>query len=107
MNPVEKRKTNSENETKPDEQLPKDYGKLEGLEVSGMDLGEYPIDSVLIRNESRTVFDVNRRIKQKQFILDPDFQRDFVWDAFQQSKLIESTLMRIPLPVFFLLRFLP
>jgi hypothetical protein len=34
--------------------------------------------------------------------LNPDFQRDFVWDEFKQSRLIESVLMRIPLPVFYL-----
>lgn len=74
----------------------------EGLDKAAFDLGDYPIDSLLIRPEQRTVFDVVRRMKQKQFVLDPDFQRDFVWDEVKQSKLIESTLMRIPLPVFYL-----
>ena len=34
--------------------------------------------------------------------MDPDFQRDFIWDEDKQSKLIESVVMRIPLPVFYL-----
>ncbi len=34
--------------------------------------------------------------------MNPDFQRDFVWDATKQSKLIESIIMRIPLPVLYL-----
>ncbi|MGQ0591162.1 MAG: DUF262 domain-containing protein [Gammaproteobacteria bacterium] len=34
--------------------------------------------------------------------MDPDFQRDFIWAEDKQSKLIESVLMRIPLPVFYL-----
>jgi hypothetical protein len=34
--------------------------------------------------------------------MDPDFQREFIWDEIKQSKLIESVLMRIPLPVFYL-----
>jgi hypothetical protein len=34
--------------------------------------------------------------------MDPDFQRDFIWPEDKQSKLIESVLMRIPLPVFYL-----
>lgn len=75
---------------------------IEGVEQSQGDLGEYPIDSVLIRTENRTVFDVVRRMEKGQYILDPDFQRDFVWDIDKQSKLIESTIMRIPLPVFYL-----
>lgn len=74
----------------------------DGLDTSSFDLGDYPIDNLLIRSEQRTVFDVVRRMEKDQFILDPDFQRDFVWDEAKQSKLIESTLMRIPLPVFYL-----
>ena len=65
-------------------------------------LGEYPLDTMLIRNENRTIHDVLRRIGQGQFIMDPDFQRDFIWPADKQSKLIESVLMRIPLPVFYI-----
>ncbi|MCE1185733.1 MAG: DUF262 domain-containing protein, partial [Rhodocyclales bacterium] len=64
--------------------------------------GDYPIDTVLIRNENRTVHDVLRRIEKGSFIMDPEFQRDFIWPDDKQSKLIESVLMRIPLPVFYL-----
>ncbi len=31
----------------------------------------------------------------------PDFQRNFVWNSIQKSKLIESLLLRIPLPIFY------
>jgi hypothetical protein len=65
-------------------------------------LGEYPIDTVLIRHENRTVHDVLRRIEKGSFVMNPDFQRDFIWQEAKQSKLIESVLMRIPLPVFYL-----
>lgn len=63
---------------------------------------DYPLDQVLIRNETRTVHDILRRMGQGRYIMDPDFQRDFVWDPIKQSKLIESVLMRIPLPVLYL-----
>ena len=74
---------------------------IEGVE-DDRDLGDFPIDTLLIRNEQRTVFDVVRRIRQGGYVMNPDFQRDFVWDPDKQSKLIESVLMRIPLPVFYL-----
>ena len=75
----------------------------EGIGDNDDDEGsDYPLDKVLIRNETRTVQDVLRRIRQGQYVMDPDFQRDFVWDDTKQSKLIESVLMRIPLPVFYL-----
>ena len=77
--------------------------EIEGLEASeDADWGDYPIDTVLIRNESRTVHDVLRRIEKGAFVMNPDFQRDFIWNEGKQSKLIESVLMRIPLPVFYL-----
>lgn len=77
--------------------------EIEGLgKDEDASLGDYPIDTLLIRNETRTVHDVLRRIKSGTFIMDPDFQRDFIWTDEKQSKLIESVLMRIPLPVFYL-----
>lgn len=66
------------------------------------ELGEYALDTMLIRTETRTVHDVLRRIRREQVIMDADFQRDFIWDPSKQSKLIESVIMRIPLPVFYI-----
>ena len=36
--------------------------------------------------------------------LSPDFQRNYVWDRTRKSRLIESILLNIPLPVFYLSR---
>lgn len=36
--------------------------------------------------------------------LDPDFQRQEVWGSRQKSELIESILMKIPIPVFYFFR---
>lgn len=79
-----------------------DQEELDGL-TNELDssLENYPIDTFLIRNEARTVYEVLRRIDQQQFIMDPEFQREFLWDEVQQSRLVESVLMRIPLPVFY------
>ena len=77
-------------------------------EIEGLDgdedasWGDYPIDTLLIRQENRTVHDILRRIEKGSFVMDPDFQRDFIWQDDKQSKLIESVLMRLPLPVFYL-----
>ncbi len=66
----------------------------------------YLMDSIIIRTETRTVYEVIKRINQikpnqTQFILNPYFQKEFVWNEKKQSKLIESCLMRVPLPVFY------
>ncbi len=75
---------------------------LEGLDTNASSWGDYPLDDLLIRNETRTVGDIYRRIEKKGYVMTPDFQRDFIWDDSKQSKLIESVIMRIPLPVFYL-----
>lgn len=62
---------------------------------------DYPLNTVLVRNETRTISEVVKRIEKNRYKLDPDFQRDFIWPEEKQSKLIESCLMRIPLPVFY------
>ena len=79
-----------------------DIEELEGLDTEGESWGDYPLDDLLIRNETRTIYDVIRRIDEERYIMDPDFQRDFIWPDDKQSKLIESVIMRIPLPVFYL-----
>ena len=81
---------------------PVDGEEIEGLAATGESWGDYPIDDLLIRHESRTIHDVIRRIDQKNYVMDPDFQRDFIWPEDKQSKLIESVVMRIPLPVFYM-----
>ena len=66
-----------------------------------VDENVYPLNDVMVRSETRTVANVVERIKRKRYFMDPDFQRDFVWEPSKQSKLIESCLMRIPLPVLY------
>ena len=75
---------------------------VEGLDPASGSWGDYPLDDLLIRQENRTIHDVIRRIDQSSYIMDPDFQRDFIWPEDKQSKLIESVIMRIPLPVFYM-----
>lgn len=90
------------------ELIDSEEGELEGYEVKSEEMihsfgwgEEYPLNTVLIRTEQRTVKNVVERITNDRFKLDPDFQRAFVWTSSMQSKLIESCLMRIPLPVFY------
>lgn len=75
---------------------------IEGLdEPKSVGWADYPLDSVFVRSEQRTVGEVVRRIKADRYDLSPDFQREFLWSVEKQSRLIESCLMRLPLPVFY------
>lgn len=82
-------------------QLP-DGEELEGIdETESVGWDEYPLNSVFVRTEQRTVIEVVKRIQAGRYDLNPEFQRDFVWPVDKQSRLIESCLMRIPLPAFY------
>lgn len=85
--------------TAPTESSADDLEGYEGSQPGGWD--DYPLDELAIREERRATVDVVRRLMAGRFRLDPDFQRDFVWEKDKQSRLIESILMRIPLPVFY------
>lgn len=51
--------------------------------------GRYPLDSL-------------DTILNKSIQLDPEYQRSFVWNDNQKSKLIESFIMNVPIPPVFL-----
>ena len=79
-----------------------DFEEPEGLDTQDASWGDYPLEEVLIRHDNRTIHDIIRRIRNGRYVMDPDFQRDFIWKEDKQSKLIESVVMRIPLPVIYL-----
>lgn len=61
----------------------------------------YPAN-IKIEQERYSVFELKRKYEEKQEILmDPDFQRGFVWTTKQKRELIESILMGIKLPSFY------
>ena len=72
-----------------------------GYPFQNEDGAPYPLDDIMVRNETRTVRETVKRITSGRYIMDPDFQRDFIWAPSKQSKLIESCIMRIPLPVIY------
>lgn len=62
-----------------------------------------PFDPASISISSKVVAldAVLRRLKNKTIRLNPDFQRNYVWDTARKSLLIESMMLRIPLPMFY------
>lgn len=78
-----------------------DQPDVEGIGGPDDDGTTYPLEDMMVRPEARTVSEVVRRINNQRYIMNPGFQRDFVWDDKKGSKLIESCVMRIPLPVFY------
>ena len=49
----------------------------------------------------KSVSDVVRMIAEKDLLLDPDYQRNYVWDNKKASKLVESIILNVPIPVIY------
>ena len=63
----------------------------------------YDPKKISIRNERWSLSHVYELMEKYQYIdLNPDFQRNFVWDIRRRSRLIESLMLRIPIPAFYL-----
>lgn len=61
----------------------------------------YDADDIRIDQKNFPVFQICRWISNGDLVLNPDFQRNFVWDRKKQSLLIESLMLRIPIPAFY------
>ena len=85
--------------------LDSDDGEIVDDESGGAELLAEPFDPAKIRIETRTmtVDLLVRRIQAGEINLSPDFQRKAgLWKPRAQSRLIESLLIRIPLPAFYM-----
>lgn len=61
----------------------------------------YEVTKLKMEPKVVSIFQALRKIDKGEIELDPEFQRSFVWDLVRQSRLIESVLLRIPLPAFY------
>lgn len=78
----------------------------DGLEREDLDPDEItnPFDpeKIRVRTVSIVVDQIVSRITHNEIDLAPDFQRaSEIWNDRQQSRLIESLMLRIPIPVFY------
>ncbi|RLA82501.1 MAG: DUF262 domain-containing protein [Epsilonproteobacteria bacterium] len=62
----------------------------------------YDINSIDIRPSNLTIHQIYQKHQYKEIDLNPDFQRNEVWTRKQKSLLIESILIRIPIPAFYI-----
>lgn len=84
-------------------ELPEDESGLEQDAPSFPDI-EIPFDpsKIDIQVKPMTIGSLLSRLENNELDLTPDFQRQAnVWDAKRKGRLIESVLLRIPLPSFY------
>jgi len=57
---------------------------------------------VLTRAGDPQVTALHRNQQRGRLVLQPEFQRQYVWDRKKASRLVESVLLRVPLPIIYL-----
>jgi len=64
----------------------------------------YDVTKIDIINQPYEVQSLYKKYKRepKELELSPDYQRNFVWNGKEKSRLIESILIGIPLPLFYI-----
>ncbi len=62
----------------------------------------YDVNNIVINTKSITAFQVEHWIERDMLDLSPEYQRNLVWDKFRKSALIESMMLNIPIPAFYL-----
>lgn len=62
----------------------------------------YDVQNIRIDQKFITVFQVEHWISMGNLNLSPEYQRNMIWDEKRKSALIESLLLRIPIPSFYL-----
>ncbi len=83
--------------SEPSQSLYTTEGSDEGDLIGGVDH-----ENVIIEKNDRSLSEFHRWYKAGRLIIDPEWQRSYVWDRRRASKLIESFLMDIPVPVIYL-----
>lgn len=86
------------------------FVKIIELDQSGINNSEggisseykpYDPEKIKVRTDKISLAQISAMIDNGDIDLTPAFQRNFVWDSFRKSRLIESILLRIPLPMFY------
>lgn len=104
-----------ENPSMKEEEIDKIISELvaDGINILPMEDSEDTLDAnddpesfvpanVQITQRPMTIWNLMQRLKYKEFDLQPDFQRNRnLWNADQKSQLIESLMLKIPLPAFY------
>ena len=85
---------------------PQDAVEPNGLEPETEDSEEitkpFSPEKIQVRTKPILVQQILLRIRHNEIDLQPEFQRlAGVWDSQRQGRLIESLLLRIPIPVFY------
>ncbi len=106
---IETQKTEFAEYLKQEEKNELEYSGIEADDEStGEDTesdGPYEVQNIRVAQKMITVYQIEHWISAKngtKLELFPEYQRNLVWDDQRKSALIESLMLRIPIPAFYL-----
>lgn len=80
--------------------------ELQDNGIDGSDEGdlrlEPPTGTVNLAKNDRSLSEFHRWHQRGRIVVDPEWQRRYVWDRKRASRLIESFLIELPVPVIYL-----
>ena len=75
---------------------------LDGSDEGALDFGDQRQTGVVIKKNDRRLSEFHRWYREGRLTLDPEWQRNYVWANQRASRLVESFLIDIPVPVVYL-----
>lgn len=72
--------------------------RQEDAERETDDTNESPPSDIVAYNELRSGADLLRMHQEGDLIIQPDFQRDVVWNSTDQTRFIDSLIKQLPIP---------
>src|SRR5689334_25284408 len=78
--------------------------EIDGSDEGTLDLGDRRQGAVVIEKNDRSLSEFQRWHQNGRLRLDPEWQRNYVWNDQRASRLLESFLIDIPVPVVYLVR---
>jgi hypothetical protein len=76
-------------------------GELEGDDEGDLNVEGIQAELSLLKND-RSLTEFHRWFKKGKLVVDPEWQRQYVWDRRRASRLIESLIIDLPIPVIYL-----
>jgi hypothetical protein len=73
----------------------------QGVEEENEEFQPFDPERISIDTKPITMDTCLRRLEQGTIILNPDFQRNEVWTMEKKCRLIESLMLKIPIPMFY------
>lgn len=79
-----------------------DANNLDGDDERILEISSQDRNNIVIEKTDRSLSEFYRWYKNGRLEINPEWQRQYVWDIKRAARLVESFLVDIPIPVIYL-----